>query len=328
VRNRLLAPVLSLLLLALTPGWALARFEHGPKVALRRAPQTGAWVAPAKASATITWARAAAPATVVRAPAKAAAPAVAQAGAVQPLADWSLYLPPDAANRQPLQILVALHGMGGNGPDFAKPLLPVAEQHGWAVLAPTMPYRDYRDPELVRGDGQLLPRLKAVIDALPTQAGLAFRPQVTFFGFSRGSQEAHRFSFMYPESTLAVAGLSAGSYTLPSKVFKQNASEQILNYPFGVGDVEKICGRVFNPEAARKVAYWIAVGGSDVRNEDVPRQWDRLLGINRVERAQRFVGELQQFGARASVTVYPNVGHEVTSPMRDEALGFLASVSS
>ncbi len=314
--------ILSLALIALTPASAWARFDGGASPNAQRT--TVASAAPARPMPSISRAEQAATAVV----APKAAPRVAQAPGVEPLSEWVLYLPPDARNRQPLQVLVAMHGMGGNGPDFARPLLPNAEAMGWAVLAPTMPYRDFRDPELVRRDGELLPRLKALVDSMPSQTGLTFQPQVMLFGFSRGSQEAHRFSFMYPELTRAVAGLSAGSYTLPSKVFRQNTFEQVLNYPFGVSDVEKICGRVFNAEAAQKVNYWIAVGAGDNRNEDVPRQWDRLLGINRVERAQRFVTALQQLGAQASLTVYPNVGHEVTTQMQAEALRYLASVSS
>lgn len=321
MRPRSFPLILSLVLIALTPLPAWARFDGGAGPAAHRA--TVASGSPAKPMPS-----ASAAGRVATTVSPKAAPRVAQATAVEPLTDWVLHLPSNAPHRQPLQVLVAMHGMGGNGPDFAKPLLPTAEAMGWAVLAPTMPYRDFRDPEQVRRDGELLPRLKALVDSMPAQTGLTFRSQVMLFGFSRGSQEAHRFSFMYPELTRAVAGLSAGSYTLPSKIFKQQTTEQVLNYPFGVGDVEAICGRVFNPEAARSVKYWIGVGASDNRNEDVPRQWDRLIGINRVERAQRFVSALQQFGAQASFTAYPSVGHEVTTQMQADALKYLASVSS
>lgn len=249
-----------------------------------------------------------------------------QAAKAEPLSDYAFYPPTNPPTDRPMQILVVLHGMGGNGPDFAKPVLSAADANGWAVLAPTMPYRDYRDPDLVRRDGELLPRLKALIDALPERTGLQLEPRVLFFGFSRGSQESHRFSFMFPESTLGVAGMSAGSYTLPRKTFGEKTQEQALLYPYGIGDVATICGSAFDPEATRKVDYWIAVGGRDNRNDDVPRQFDRYLGINRVERAQGFVTALQQLGADASLTVYPGVGHEVTAQMQDDALRFLASL--
>lgn len=247
--------------------------------------------------------------------------------AAEPLAEYT-FVPPPAATAQPIRLLVALHGMGGNGADMAAMLGPLAARQGWAILAPTMPYRDYRDPDLVRRDGELLPRLKALIDTLPARTGLAFEPRVVFFGFSRGSQEAIRFSLLFPDQTLGVAGLSAGSYTLPATTSADvgQTPPRVLRYPFGTADVEAICGEKFNAAAAQRVAYWIGVGAADTRAEDVPRQWDALVGTNRVERARRFVEILQQFGAQASLTVFPNAGHEVTAAMQESAVRYLASL--
>jgi poly(3-hydroxybutyrate) depolymerase len=249
--------------------------------------------------------------------------------AAQPLPTYT-FVPPPTSNGQPVRLMVALHGMGGSGADMATMLGPLAAQQGWAILAPTMPYRDYRDPELVRRDGELLPRLRALIDALPARTGLTFQPRVLFFGFSRGSQEAIRFSLMFPDATVGVAGLSAGSYTLPNTTYKAVGTDpaKLLPYPFGTGDVATICGRPFDADAARRVSYWIGVGASDDRVEDVPRQWDQYIGDDRVERAKRYVGVLQQFGAQATFASFPNAGHEVTDTMRADAVSFLASLVS
>lgn len=244
--------------------------------------------------------------------------------AAEPLPTYT-FVPPPAPSGQPARLMVVLHGMGGSGADMAAMLGPLAAQRGWALLAPTMPYRDYRDPELVRRDGELLPRLRALIDALPARTGLTFEPRVLFFGFSRGSQEAIRFSLMFPHYTLGVAGLSAGSYTLPSST---RADGQTLKYPFGTADVDTICGQKFDAAATQKVAYWIGVGAADTKAEDVPRQWDALVGTNRVERARRYVEILQQFGAQASLEVFPNAGHEITAAMLEHAVRFLATVAS
>lgn len=244
--------------------------------------------------------------------------------AADPLPTYT-FQPPPAPTGKPVQLIVALHGMGGSGADMAAMLGPYATEHGWALLAPTMPYRDYRDPELVRRDGELLPRLRSLIDALPSRTGLTFESRVLFFGFSRGSQEAIRFSLMFPDYTLGVAGLSAGSYTLPSTA---GADGRALKYPFGTADVDSICGQKFDAAATQDVAYWIGVGGSDTKIEDVPRQWDPLVGTNRVERAKRYVEILQKFGAQASLEVFPNAGHEITGAMQEKAVTFLATVGS
>jgi predicted esterase len=253
-----------------------------------------------------------------------AASATVQYVAADPLPNYT-FVPSAGPTTQPVRLIVALHGMGGNGADMAAMLGPLAAQRGWALLAPTMPYHDYKDPELVRRDGELLPRLKSLIDSLPAQTGLTFQSKVLLFGFSRGSQEAIRFSLMYPDVTLAVAGLSAGSYTLPSTTY---ADGQAMKYPFGTSDVDTICGQKFDAVATKQVAYWIGVGAADTRAEDVPRQWDPLVGTNRLERAKKYVEILQQFGARANLEVFPNAGHEVTPTMRDDAMGFLATVGA
>lgn len=248
--------------------------------------------------------------------------------AAEPLKDYTFVAPPNAT-KQPVRLLVALHGMGGNGADMAAMVKPLAQQQGWAILAPTMPYHDYLNPDLVRRDGELLPKLKALIDALPARTGLTFQSQVMLFGFSRGSQEAIRYSLMYPEFTLGVAGLSAGSYTLPATTFGNGgAGQQALMYPYGTADVDTICGRAFDAAATQQVAYWIGVGGADTNPQDVPRQWDQYLGTTRLERAQRYVDILQNFGAHANLEVFPGASHEVTDAMRDDAMRFLATISA
>lgn len=246
--------------------------------------------------------------------------------AAEPFTDYTFVPAPDS-NGKPARLLVALHGTGGIGADMATMLKPMAQQYGFAILAPTLPYRDYFNPDLVRRDGELLPRLKATIDALPARTGQKLLPQVVLFGFSRGSQEALRFSLMYPEFTAGVAGLSAGSYTLPSTTISDGSTvTKALPYPYGTADVDTFCGRAFDAAAAQKVAYWIGVGGNDTRSEEVPRQWDRYVGTNRLERAQRYVEILQQFGAQASLDVFPGAGHEVTQAMLNDAGAFLGSL--
>jgi predicted esterase len=262
-------------------------------------------------------------------PAEAAHPAMVASQdesryvAAEPLPTYT-FVPPPVPTGQPVRLVVALHGMGGSGADMAAMLGSQVGERGWALLAPTMPYRDYRDPELVRRDGELLPRLRSLIDALPARTGMTFQPRVLLFGFSRGSQEAIRFSLMFPDYTLGVAGLSAGSYTLPSTAGADGAA---LKYPYGTADVDTICGQKFDAAAAKQVAYWIGVGATDTKAEDVPRQWDQFVGTNRVERAKRYVEILQQFGARATFELFPNAGHEVNAAMQAQAIAFLANVA-
>jgi poly(3-hydroxybutyrate) depolymerase len=244
--------------------------------------------------------------------------------------DYSLHLPPHAAEQSAsggLTVLVALHGMGGNGPDFSRRLIEDADRNGWVLVAPTINYRDWRDPEQVRRDGaDVLPALKALIDELPSRTGLALRKRVLLYGFSRGGQTAHRFALFYPKSVLGVASFSCGTYTLPTTLIRQGSDEIPLKFPYGVGDIEQYEGQPFDPSSVRQVDFWLGVGGRDNVPADVPHQWDAYIGTTRVDRAQSFSQSLTQLGAHTGLTVFPNASHEVTDEMRGQALAHLAQL--
>ena len=228
-------------------------------------------------------------------------------------------IPVHAAARGPLPVLVAVHGMGGDGKSFSQNLITRAEQDGWIVVAPTFQYQDYHDPNLVRQDDTaMLPRLKRLIDDLPAQTGLPIRQKVLLYGFSRGAQIVHRFAEFYPDRTLAVALFSAGSYTLPTTA---------LTFPFGVSDLQRYTDTSFNADAFRLVPFFLGVGGADSNPEDAPRAWD-AEGTTRIARAQSFAQTLTSLGLAASFAIFPDIGHDVTADMRGQAMSFLERQAS
>ena len=240
--------------------------------------------------------------------------------------DFFLYVPSHASHARPVQILVALHGVGDNGPAFCRGLLATAERNGWIVLAPTFTYRDYQNPDLVlRDDATLLPRLAATIDAIPGRTGLATRERVLLYGFSRGAQAAQRFATFYPERVAGVAALSAGSYTLPLDAMRVGDGVAPLPMPYGVADARTYLGEDFDAAAFRRVPFRVAVGELDTDPSAAPRGWDRYLGRTRLDRARAYTKTLQDIGVRGSLAVYPGVGHTITADMQADALRFLAA---
>ncbi len=236
-----------------------------------------------------------------------------------------LHAPEGARHGDTLQVLVALHGMGGNGPDFARDLVADADRNGWLLVAPTIEYGDWRDPsQVAREEPNLTAWLASYLDALPSQTGFALRPRVLLFGHSRGAQLAHRTALFYPERVLAVAAVSAGTYTVP---LTQTAQGKALPFPFGIGDFQKVTGHAWNRAALRGVQFWIAVGADDTNPADLPRQWDPYLGTTRVQRARSFSEALTGAGDRALLTLYPNAKHGLTSEMRAGACTFLRAIS-
>jgi pimeloyl-ACP methyl ester carboxylesterase len=221
---------------------------------------------------------------------------------------------------KPLQVLLALHGMGGNGEDFAKELVEQADRYGWLVVAPTIAYGDWTNPSVVaREEPVLIRALTDYLDQLPQSTGLQTRRLVLVLGHSRGAQLAHRFAEFRPDKVLAVAALSAGTYTLPLSSGPQGT----MSFPFGIKDLAQYGGMAFDLARFDGVQFWVGVGGLDTNPADLPRQWDTYEGTTRLQRAQAFEAAMQQMGASSILRVFGDAKHEVTSEMRLAACAFL-----
>lgn len=239
--------------------------------------------------------------------------------------DYFLYVPKDAATRGPMQVLVTVHGMGGDGQSFCRDLINRADANGWVIVAPTFHYRDYKiTANVTADDSAMLPRIKQIIDQLPQRTGLTFKGKVMLYGFSRGAQIVHRFAEWYPEQVLAVALFSAGSYTLPKMSITADGAAQNMAFPFGVADLSQYGSRdTFNSLAFRQVHFFVGVGGADTNPDDTPRDWDVTEGMTRVARAQSFYHILLGMNMTATFTAFPGIGHDVTNDMRATAMTFL-----
>jgi len=138
-------------------------------------------------------------------------------------------------------------------------------------------------------------------------------------GHSRGAQLAHRFAEFRPDRVLAVAALSAGTYTLPLASGPQGN----MRFPFGIKDLAQYGGSAFDPARFDGIQFWVGVGGLDTNPADVPHQWDSYEGKTRVQRAQAFAAAMQQVGASSVLRVFGDARHDVTTEMRLAACAFL-----
>jgi pimeloyl-ACP methyl ester carboxylesterase len=231
----------------------------------------------------------------------------------------------DVGADQPAQVLVALHGMGGSGSGFGGALTAQADAHNWIIVAPTISYGDWTDPnQISREDPALIAWLSDYIANLSQETGVPVQPRVLLFGHSRGAQLALRFTEVHPEQVAGVAAVSAGTYTLPEST--DPATGQSLDFPFGVGNLAQTDGgRGFNASGFESVPIWIGVGGADNNTADVPSAWTPYIGANRVQRAQEFSSYLQSIGANVSFVVFPNTDHSLTDDMRATGCAALAA---
>jgi hypothetical protein len=101
------------------------------------------------------------------------------------------------------------------------------------------------------------------------------------------------------------------------------SNDQILDFPYGVGDLSQRLGAPVNWDSFKQISFWIAVGARDNRPNDVSRAFDPYCGRTRVERATAFEGALHDMGIDALLEVFAHADHEVTSDMRGAALQFL-----
>jgi pimeloyl-ACP methyl ester carboxylesterase len=232
-------------------------------------------------------------------------------------------VPRDVPAGEPLQVLIALHGMGGNGDQIAGHVLAEAERNHWLLVAPTINYGDWTDPKKIASEEpQLISWLSEYIDRLPEIVGRPIKPRVLLLGHSRGAQLAHRFALFQPERVLAVAAVAAGTYTLP---IEKGPEGNAIGFPFGVSDLGSVAGHSFSrTEFIEDTQFWLGVGSEDTNPNDLPRAWDQYLGTNRVQRASAFQAALHKLGAR-SVLVAFRGGHALSSDMAASACTFLRS---
>jgi pimeloyl-ACP methyl ester carboxylesterase len=226
---------------------------------------------------------------------------------------------------KPLQVLIALHGMGGNGADFSNALAAKADAHGWLIVAPTISYGDWTDPvQITHEEPALVAWLSDYVRHLPERTGFNVQPRVLLFGHSRGAQLALRFTEMHPAQVAGVAAISAGTYTLPFS--RDTQTGRTLQFPFGIADLAKSNGgQAFDARLFESVPVWIGVGGADSNEADVPDDWDPYIGVDRLDRARSFTAALQNLGADVALTVFANTDHTLTEEMRAAGCDALAA---
>ena len=233
--------------------------------------------------------------------------------------------PPQNMPDGPLQVLIALHGMGGNGADFGGAFADQADAQGWLIVAPTINYGDWTDPnQIAHEDPALGAWLSDYVRHMGERTGYAVQPRVLLFGHSRGAQLALRFTEIHPEEVAGVAAASAGTYTLPFS--RDRHTGKALQFPFGVANLAQTDGgQAFDARTFESVPILIAVGAIDSNDADVPDDWDPYIGPDRLQRAKAFTQALQSMGADVTLMVFPNTGHGLTDAMRTAGCDALAA---
>jgi poly(3-hydroxybutyrate) depolymerase len=92
----------------------------------------------------------------------AASPPANSALAGTPIRSVYVRPPHTAPQGKPLQVLLALHGMGGTGEGFSRDLIEQADHYNWLLVAPTIDYGDWTNPTHVAREEPIL--IRALVD--------------------------------------------------------------------------------------------------------------------------------------------------------------------
>ena len=103
-----------------------------------------------------------------------------------------------------------------------------------------------------------------------------------------------------------------------------------LNYPIGVGDLDKVSGKKFNLEKLRSVQFFMFLGEKDENDSVVYRDGYeekdeklifKLFGKTPVSRWEISKNLYKKVNLKAKFRLYPNVAHKVTREMRKDIVG-------
>jgi pimeloyl-ACP methyl ester carboxylesterase len=190
------------------------------------------------------------------------------------------------------RLLVSIHGVSRNADQHVRLLAANAERSGTVLVAPifaTEQYPDYQRIGRVGRSKRADVALNLVVADAAAITGVAAE-QFYLFGFGGGAQFAHRYLMAHPHRVAGAVIASTGWYTLP---------DPTRRFPYGTRMTRKLPDVRFDAEEFLTVPVTVMVGAEDVTQNGLrhrPRL-DREQGVNRLERARRWVESMRAAAA-------------------------------
>lgn len=196
--------------------------------------------------------------------------------------DSYVYAPDPIRSEITYQLVVGVHGVGGNGAGAAG-LKDWAKRGDVIVIGPSFVAKG--DDAYQMGDGVHAQKLIALFKGLKKKYKL--RERMFLHGFSGGSQFVHRFAMLHPEQVCGVSAHSGGTWATD-------------NY-----------GRINT--AAKAIPFAISCGENDTQKSFGHAPYTRL------EWLERFRDEIDQKGFVYISSTWEGVGHSVSPGAWDMA---------
>jgi len=228
--------------------------------------------------------------------------------------DYFVYIPQDWIEER---ILFTIHGISRNAEEHIQRFTNQAEKYGSVIVAPLFTKSNFTRYQQL-GTTAKQERADMAFDQVRQDVhewlGIGTGP-MRIFGFSGGGQFLHRYAMFYPKRIARMVLTAPGWYTFP---------DPERRYPYGIRSTKDWPGLKFSMDLFLKVPTLVLVGDDDdLRDKDLNknRRIDAFQGLNRIERAERWIGSLralaQSFGIQGDYRLehIPNASHAYESYM-------------
>jgi pimeloyl-ACP methyl ester carboxylesterase len=205
---------------------------------------------------------------------------------------YFMYIPADVTERTPL--FVTVHGWSRNAREHARRFLPFAQRYGVVLAAPLFDVKTTPKYQQLVSD-RVHERADRVLETLIEEIGALSGINIStfrLFGYSGGGQFAHRYTMAHPQRVSKLGLGAPGWYTFP---------DPAQRFPRGIGPIGSLSDISFEPWRFLEIPARVFIGELDINQDhhfNASRSICRLQGVNRMERARRWV-EAMNAAARA-----------------------------
>lgn len=242
--------------------------------------------------------------------------------------EYFVYIPD--SHRDSRNILFTIHGISRNAKEHIHGLIPQADRHGTILVAPLFLKTNFPRYQQLGTNAQQ-ERADMAFDHVlqDVHEWLKIPPApMRLFGFSGGGQFLHRYAMFYPKRVARMVLAAPGWYTFPDP-------DRI--YPYGLKSTRDWPHLTFSLGKFLQIPTMVLVGGEDdLRDKDLntDREIDSFQGLNRVERAERWIGANRNLARSYDLPSdfrlehVPNASHAYESyiahpPFTEQVFGFL-----
>lgn len=221
------------------------------------------------------------------------------------------------------RVLVVVHGISREPDVMLRWLAPMADVHGYTLVAPEFDAYAFSDFQRLgragcgeRADLALLNMIATARAFLGDDAA----PPPHLLGFSGGAQFGHRFVYAHPGCVASATLVAAGWYTPPH--FRRP-------FPGGLGPCDGLAGLEFDGEALARTPLLLMAGKRDTvadRNVRSTPRLNRQQGHHRLARARWFHRRLTRFAESVEGAAthrfheLPRSGHDFAEAVREGGL--------